>query len=113
MPLHHPPRAGQRARSDQRGRTGGAEAEDPLARRHYAPGDVTVGVHAAAGGAGAKAKAVPHPLSWRAGPQRQAARTTVAGANASANLYSLLQTCPVNGVDGYQYLRALLVALPA
>ena len=38
---------------------------------------------------------------------------TVAGANASANLYSLLQTCAVNGVDGYQYLRALLVALPA
>ena len=32
--------------------------------------------------------------------------------NASANLYSLLQTCAVNGVDGYQYLRALLVALP-
>ena len=37
---------------------------------------------------------------------------TVAGANASANLYSLLETCKVNGVDGYQYLRALLVALP-
>jgi transposase len=37
---------------------------------------------------------------------------TVAGANASANLYSLLQTCAENGVDGYRYLRALLVALP-
>jgi transposase len=37
---------------------------------------------------------------------------TVAGANASANLYSLLQTCSVNGVDAYQYLRALLIALP-
>lgn len=37
---------------------------------------------------------------------------TVAGANASANLYSLMQTCAVNGVDGYKYLRALLVALP-
>lgn len=37
---------------------------------------------------------------------------TVAGANASANLYSLLQTCPVNGIDGYRYLAALLVALP-
>ncbi|SDC60008.1 IS66 C-terminal element [Variovorax sp. CF079] len=37
---------------------------------------------------------------------------TVAGANASANLYSLLQTCKVNGIDGYRYLRALLVALP-
>jgi len=37
---------------------------------------------------------------------------TVAGANASANLYSLLQTCLANGIDGYQYLRALLVELP-
>jgi hypothetical protein len=37
---------------------------------------------------------------------------TVAGAHASANLYSLLQTCAVNGIDGYRYLRALLVALP-
>jgi transposase len=37
---------------------------------------------------------------------------TVAGANASANLYSLLQTCAANGVDGYGYLHALLVALP-
>ena len=37
---------------------------------------------------------------------------TVAGANASANLYSLLQTCIANGIDGYEYLRELLVALP-
>jgi transposase len=37
---------------------------------------------------------------------------TVAGANASANLYSLLQTCQVNGIDGYGYLRALFTALP-
>ena len=37
---------------------------------------------------------------------------TVAGANASANLYSLMQTCAVNGVDGYKYLRSLLVQLP-
>ena len=37
---------------------------------------------------------------------------TVAGANASANLYSMLQTCAVSGVDGYKYLRALLVQLP-
>lgn len=37
---------------------------------------------------------------------------TVAGAEASANLYSLLQTCRVNGIDGYRYLRALLIALP-
>lgn len=37
---------------------------------------------------------------------------TVNGANASANLYSLLQTCRVNGIDGYRYLRALFTALP-
>lgn len=37
---------------------------------------------------------------------------TVAGANASANLYSLLQTCVVNGIDAYRYLKTLLVALP-
>jgi transposase len=37
---------------------------------------------------------------------------TVAGANASANLYSLLQTCKVNGIHGYRYPRALFVALP-
>ena len=37
---------------------------------------------------------------------------TVAGANSSANLYSLLQTCRVNGIDGYRYLRALFGALP-
>lgn len=27
---------------------------------------------------------------------------TAAGANASANLYSQLQTCLANGIDGYQ-----------
>ena len=37
---------------------------------------------------------------------------TVGGANASANLYSLLQTCVANGIDGYRYLSALLFALP-
>jgi transposase len=37
---------------------------------------------------------------------------TVAGANASANLYSLLQTCLANGIDGYRYLSTLLVELP-
>lgn len=37
---------------------------------------------------------------------------TVAGANASANLYSLLQTCKANGVDGYRYLKALFALLP-
>lgn len=37
---------------------------------------------------------------------------TGAGANASANLYSLLQTCAANGIDGYWYLRTVLTALP-
>jgi transposase len=37
---------------------------------------------------------------------------TVAGANASGNLYSLLQTCLANGIDGYWYLSTLLTALP-
>jgi transposase len=37
---------------------------------------------------------------------------TVAGAHASANLYSLLQTCKVNRIDGYGYLRRLLIGLP-
>ena len=38
--------------------------------------------------------------------------TPASDANASANLYSLLQTCRVNGIDGFRYLRALLLALP-
>ena len=37
---------------------------------------------------------------------------TVAGATASANLYSLQQTCMANGIDGYKYLKALFVELP-
>ena len=37
---------------------------------------------------------------------------TLAGANASANLHSLLQTCQVNGIDGCRYLAALSKALP-
>lgn len=37
---------------------------------------------------------------------------TPAGAQASANLYSLLQTCRANGVNTYEYLKALFVALP-
>ena len=37
---------------------------------------------------------------------------TVGGAHASANLYSLIETCKANGIDAYQYLTALLKALP-
>jgi transposase len=40
-------------------------------------------------------------------------RRQVAGANASANLYSLLQICKVNGIDGYDDLRKLLMASTA
>ena len=36
----------------------------------------------------------------------------MAGANASTNMESLLETCKINGVDGYQFLRVLLVAFP-
>jgi transposase len=37
---------------------------------------------------------------------------TPAGAQASANLYSLLQTCRASGVNTYEYLKALFIALP-
>ena len=37
---------------------------------------------------------------------------TVGGAHASANLYSLIETCKANAVDPYQYLAALFRALP-
>jgi hypothetical protein len=37
---------------------------------------------------------------------------TVGGATASANLYSLIETCKANGVDPYAYLVELLRALP-
>lgn len=38
---------------------------------------------------------------------------TVGGANASANLYSLIETCKANSIDPYQYLVALFRALPS
>jgi len=38
---------------------------------------------------------------------------TVAGANASANLYSLVETCKANGIDSYAYLVNLFQKLPA
>ncbi|CAM3947022.1 IS66 C-terminal element [Bordetella bronchialis] len=37
---------------------------------------------------------------------------TMAGAHAPANLYSLVETAKANGIDPYQYLRAMLNALP-
>ena len=38
---------------------------------------------------------------------------TVAGANASANLYSLIETCKANGIDPYADLFSLFQKLPA
>jgi hypothetical protein len=37
---------------------------------------------------------------------------TVAGANASANLYSLVETCRANRIDPYHYLHWLFQKLP-
>jgi transposase len=37
---------------------------------------------------------------------------TVGGANASANLYSLIETCKANSIDPYQYLVRLFRTLP-
>ena len=37
---------------------------------------------------------------------------TVCGANASANLYSLIETAKANNVDPYRYLVALFKRLP-
>jgi len=38
---------------------------------------------------------------------------SVAGAQASANLYSLIETAKANGIEPYRYLRQLFQALPA
>ncbi|VWB59650.1 transposase IS66 [Burkholderia lata] len=37
---------------------------------------------------------------------------TVDGVNASANLYSLVETCKANGIDPYRYLTWLFQRLP-
>lgn len=37
---------------------------------------------------------------------------TVAGAQASANLYSLIETCKANRIDPYSYLVELFRLLP-
>jgi transposase len=37
---------------------------------------------------------------------------TVAGARASANLYSLIETAKANGIEPYHYLRELFIGLP-
>jgi transposase len=37
---------------------------------------------------------------------------TIGGAKASANLYSLVETCKANSVDAYRYLTELFKGLP-
>ena len=37
---------------------------------------------------------------------------TVGGANASANLYSLIETAEANGIEPYTYLRTAFTELP-
>jgi transposase len=37
---------------------------------------------------------------------------TVADAQASANLYALVETCKANGIDAYRYLAWLFMKLP-
>ena len=37
---------------------------------------------------------------------------SVAGANASANLYSLIETAKANAIEPYAYLKMLLTELP-
>ncbi len=36
----------------------------------------------------------------------------MAGANASANLYSLIETAKANGIEPYAYLKILFTELP-
>ena len=62
-------------------RPNGPEAQDALARRHHAPGDVAAGVHAATRRPGAEAALASDPLPRRAGTERKDAR---AGGAASA-----------------------------
>jgi len=38
--------------------------------------------------------------------------STVTGANASANLYSLIETAKANGIEPYAYLRSVFSTLP-
>jgi hypothetical protein len=65
VPHHHPAGAVGRAGSAQRRRAGGAEAQDPVARRHHAPGDESAGVHAAAGRQGDRRAPFGHPCRGR------------------------------------------------
>jgi len=57
VPPHHVPGAIRRVGATHRRQAGGVEAQDTVARRQHAPGDVADGVHSAAGRAGAAAEA--------------------------------------------------------
>ena len=71
----HPPGIGQRPRTDRRCGPSGAQAEDPLARRQHAFGSVAPEVYATTGSLGVETESAPDLISWRAGAQRQAARS--------------------------------------
>ncbi len=51
---------------------------------------------------------------WKGFPKRRGwlFSDTVDGANASANLYSLVETCKAGGIDPYRYLNWLFQRLP-
>lgn len=49
---------------------------------------------------------------WVVGRKGWLFADTVAGAHASANLYSLIETCRANGVEPYRYLAWLFKKLP-
>ena len=66
VPLHHSPRDRRRATQARGCR---AATQKRVARRHYAYQDVTAGIHAAPGRAGAVSAPAPDPLSRRAGAQ--------------------------------------------
>ena len=38
---------------------------------------------------------------------------SVAGANASANLYSLVESAKINGLEPYEYIKKVMTELPA
>ncbi len=81
MPPYHRPSAGQRTRANQNSRSGGALAQDSMARRRHPLGDVAAGVHAATGcrAAAAPAKdcfAAVNLTHWMPGLGRQHSATT-------------------------------------
>ena len=95
---HHPPGTGQRTCPDQCRRPGGAQAQNLLARRHHASGDVAATVRVPSGSARAKARAAPDSL-WC--PQNFAARSERTPASrawcAGALIYNLGRAARAGG----------------